>query len=366
VNDLHEAIRFIRELKATHPDADKERIQAELVRRLSPQRQGSLFLGPGYALRFSQIKGHSFRNTVLALSALQRVDERPVVVCVVEPRTVRFLLANSTFLKKISHSSLQLSMEKVRGSFNGTDILTEYGGISNEPESFEELFSMHLAFTWSENLERLVQATTGIAGRKKRFRPTDAQRRIILEAPERAVNIATSTRFVELEDELRANVHAREVEILRAAAVENVNLRGNRIEQLVTGGTNAHALGDLRVALGPGDLVIDVKTKLLGRPSAPKAYNIDKMLSFHAEPESVFAFLVLGIDMSAGVVVVRLVPVLDSLLIGATRIQHHWASRTSRGVTQLTGSFAQVLKPDFRTRVDLEQARIFLLRLLDG
>jgi hypothetical protein len=44
------------------------------------------------------------------------------------------------------------------------------------------------------------------------------------------------------------------VEILQAAAVENVNLRGNRIEQLVTGGGNVHDLGDLRRDLDPGDL----------------------------------------------------------------------------------------------------------------
>jgi hypothetical protein len=38
----------------------------------------------------------------------------------VRPKDVEFLLANATFLKKISHSSHQLRIDNVKGSFSGT------------------------------------------------------------------------------------------------------------------------------------------------------------------------------------------------------------------------------------------------------
>jgi hypothetical protein len=361
---LNDAIRFIVEVKAARAGADKEEIQGEFVRRFSPTRSRSLLLGRGYALRFSEVRGSSFPNTVLSLSALRGVDDRPMVVCAVGPTTVRFLLANATFLRKVSHSSHQLRTDNVKGSFNGSDILTDYGGLSNRPENFERLFAMHSAFTWTEHVERLVEATHAIVGRDNRFHPTDAQRQTILSAPERAWAALESAHFTELDNQFRATVVTRLEEIIRAAAVENVNLRGNRIEQIVTGGVNAHELGDLRRDLAFGKLVIDVKTKLADRMSAPKAYNIDKMLAFHAEPGSVFAFLLLNVDVHARAVVVRLVPVLDDVLLEATVVQHHWAGRVSRGVTQLAGRYDRVLAPGFKPSVDLTRAKAFLLRLL--
>jgi hypothetical protein len=364
VGELADAIRFITEVKSSTPRADKAEIQQAYVERFSPQRRRSLFIGQGYSMRFSETQGSSFSNTVLSLSALREVDDCEMVVCVVGPISVRFLLANSTFLSKISHSSHRLRIDNVKGSFNGTDILTNYEGVANQPETFEQLFAMHAAFTWAENLERLVEATTAIVARNLRFDPTAEQRAVILAAPERAAAALSSTRFTEAENELRAIVLQGEAEIVLAAAVENVNLRGNRIERLVTGGATVHELGDLRRAFGGGELVVDVKTKLLDRVSAPKAYNIDKMLAFLAKEGSVFAFLVLGVDVRAATVVARLVPVLDQILLAATAVQHHWAGRGSRGVTQLSGRFDRVLASDYGPEIDIVKANAFILELL--
>ncbi len=363
--ELRDAIRFITETKARNPLADKAQIQQTYVERFAPLRTRSLFIGKGYSMRFSETQGASFSNTVLSLSALRDVDDRPVVVCVVSPMSVRFLLANSTFLNKISHSSHHLRLDNVKGSFNGTDILTNYAGIANSPENFEQLFAMHTAFTWTENLERLVEATTAIVARNQRFNPTAEQRAIILAAPERAATALSLPRFAEVEEELRRTVRQREAQILEVAAVENVNLRGNRIERLVTGGANQHDLGDLRRALEDGELRVDVKTKLADRASAPKAYNIDKMLTFLAQKGSVFAFLVIRVDTRTRTVIARLVPVLDKVLLAATAVQHHWAGRGSRGVTQLSGQFDAVLASRYTPTIDALRAKTFLLDLLN-
>ena len=142
-------------------------------------------MGDGFGIRFSKASGTSFSNTILSLAALRTLDDKPLIVCIVRPNRLDFMLANATFVKKISHSSMQLSVSKVRGSFNGGDVIKEYGGLANQPENFEQLFAMHAAFRWEENLERIVEATSGIVSRGERFQPTEVEREVILLAPER-------------------------------------------------------------------------------------------------------------------------------------------------------------------------------------
>lgn len=69
------------------------------------------------------------------------------------------LLSNTTFLKKISHSSQQLREENIRGSFNGSDIWRQFHNIENSHENFEALFAIHKEIGFEGNLARLVEAT---------------------------------------------------------------------------------------------------------------------------------------------------------------------------------------------------------------
>ena len=56
------------------------------------------------------------------------------------------MLANTTFLIKLSHSSQNFTADNIKGSFNGTDIMPEYQGLSNTPENFKALFELHSEF----------------------------------------------------------------------------------------------------------------------------------------------------------------------------------------------------------------------------
>jgi hypothetical protein len=159
--NLEDAIGFIKQVKMADVSLGKESIQVAYIRRFDPQRFRSVYAGDGYALRFSEARTGAFSNTVLSLSALQAHDTNPFVVVVIRERTVDFLLANATFLKKISHSSLQLRSDNIKGSFNGTDIMVEYEGLPNRPANFDQLFALHSAFTWKENVARLVETTNG-------------------------------------------------------------------------------------------------------------------------------------------------------------------------------------------------------------
>lgn len=359
-----ESIDFISKFKTANPSANKSAVQKAWVEWAAPVKMRSVFVSDGFTIRFSEAKTVAFSNTVLSLYALAKHDARPFVVAVVRPTTVDFLLANATFLKKVSHSSQKLRLDNVKGSFNGTDIVTEYEGTPNEPGHFAELFALHSAFTWEENLERLVEATNEIVARNTRFQPSAAQLELILGAPARFASAVLSEEYAAAERDLVTRMEAARPDILGAAQIDNVNIRGNAIEQLITGEGNTHELGDVVLPLGNGELVIDVKTKLLDRASAPKAYNVDKLLRLLAHPGSVLAFFMIGVDGDRGEVSGRLLTILDDALRNSTVVRHHWAGRGSRGVTQLSGNFGQALSPDYQPSIDLNGSESFLKELI--
>ncbi|HLG96443.1 MAG TPA: hypothetical protein VKX49_09040 [Bryobacteraceae bacterium] len=363
---LREVIMLLQRFKETHPSARKADVQHEFVAKCAPIRERSVFVREGFALRFCEANTPSFSNVVLSLSALRKHDLRPMVICIVRPNRLDFRLANTTFLKRISHSSHQFRTDNIRGSFLGHDILDTYEGVPNEPEHFDKLFALHSAFTWEENVARLVEATNAIVARSTRFQVDRVAMNQLMQAPDRAMTALRTPQYREAEHHLSGIIKRHLSNILAAAELENVNIRGNTIEQIVTAGVNAHRLDDLNFELGRDlRLVVDIKTKLLDRASAPKAYNIDKMLKLLAEGGTVFGFFFIGIDVSRRSVVTRLVPVLDSTILAATRIQTHWAGRASRGVTQLTGDVTRVFERDYRPSINVAEAQTFLRQLVE-
>ena len=114
-------------------------------------------------------------NTVLSLSALQKYDSRPFFVCIVASSENYLLLANTTFLKKISHSSQELRIDNIKGSFNGSDIIFDFQGIENTPKNFQSLYAYHEGLSFQDNLERLVESTNGIVGRVQKYQVTNAR-----------------------------------------------------------------------------------------------------------------------------------------------------------------------------------------------
>jgi hypothetical protein len=209
--------------------------------------------------------------------------------------------------------------------------MDQYEGTPNTPEHFEELFAIHSEFTWGENVERLVEATTAIIARQTRF-PVGAEALAqLLEAPARAAVAITTAAFEAAEQQLGALIVRHQDELLQAAALNNVNIRGNTIEQIITGEVNAHRLDDLIFGLGDSrQLIVDIKTKLLDRASAPKAYNIDKILRLLSDPSNVFSLFFVGLNVAHHAVHTRLIltrlfqPSIDFSLRG------RWRYRASR------------------------------------
>lgn len=326
----------------------------------------SVYFNDRIAFRFSHVSGTSFSNTILGLSTLRQYDDRPFCVLAVGPDFVNCLLANSTFLRKISHSSHQLRVDNVRGSFLGHDIMKDYEGLPNTPANFEELFLIHQEYTWEENLARLVDATDAIAGTGKKFVLSPAGFDALKEAPNVASIVARSDAYHAVKRKLDAIVRERRDAILQASLIDNVNLRGNRIEQIISDATNQHGLEDLQFRLPEGHLVlVDVKTKMLDLQSNPKGYNVDKVLAMLTNGATTMSYYLIGIDRVQKNIYTSLVSILDSSLLDATRIQFHWAGRNSRGVTQLSSDLSAIFSSRFREEIDVPKARAFLLSLAD-
>ena len=365
---LSELISFLGSYAAANPGCNKKELAAATAKRfgLSPQRV--VYSCPNFAIRFSTASGSSFSNTIVSLSTLRNYDHIPFVVCIVRPQGIELLLANTTFLKKISHSSHKLRSDKVRGSFLGHDILREYGDTPNVPENFEGLFATYQEFTWDENLLRLVEATNNIAPTGKRFEPTKHETDTILASADIANSLSNHPQYIALGSNLREIVETNRTAIFAAATdqIKNTNLRGNLIEQIVTRGVNAHDAEDLSFQLQVGSRVmVDVKTQILTLASSPKAYNIEKVLRLLSFGNTVFSFFFIGLNLEPQSLSTCLVSILDQTILRATRIVFHWAGRNSRGVTQLAGSLSSLFEPEFQETVDRDQAKSFLSHLID-
>lgn len=358
---MKEIIAGIQQFKASSPHSAKAEIERAIAGEFGLQQERSVFRAPTSAFRFSEARGQSFSNTILSLSTLQRYDHEPFIVVVVRPKSVEFLLANSTFLKKISHSSHQLRTDNVKGSFLGHDIMRQWDDVTNEPKHFDYLFSVHRDIPWEDNLIRLVESTTAIVPTGKRFVPTEDELTRILESPLLASETIKQPEFKVLRRTLIEEVNKRRGEIIQAAALDNVNIRGNTIEQIITETTNFHNLSDLSYRLSFGvTVIVDIKTKLLNRLSNPKLYNIDKTLRVLATGEAMFSLLIVAIDLDSGEVIPRLVSIFDTTIVENTRIQFHWAGRASRGVTQLCGNITPILENGYSERIDVEAAQVLL------
>lgn len=365
---------LIETVEEIEPGTSKEEIVQTLQNTFTLVKDRSVYSCPEFAVRVCSSKNRSFSNTVLSLSSLLKYDDKPFIVILDTPNGCELFLANTTFLKKISHSSHELRNDNIKGSFNGSDILASYDGIKNIPSNFSELFAIHQAFTPKENIERLVEATNNIVPHKTKFDVDEESEKIILNAPVRAIEFLESDYFQELREDLDARVDRVKDEIVIAAFNDNVNLRGRLIEELITS-DDPQTIRALTKSLRDGTMLsintyqglgdygrlfdgfvteTDIKTKVLFLQSAPKAYNIDKLLQFLSEEESVYLLFLIGIAEDDEIHT-KLISVFDSELLSATKVQFHWAGRSSRGVTQFDGH--ELEKIIFSNQITIDESK---------
>ena len=381
---INELIHFVSQQNGIN---DKSKLTAMVVDRFNLTRDRSVYYNNFFAIRFSQAISNSFSNTVLSLSALQKYDARPFFVCVVCATYNFMLISNSTFLKKISHSSQELSLNNIKGSFNGSDIVREFNCIENKPENFYRLFIIHSAIGFDGNLQRLVDETNAISGTGHAFDIIEKSKINIFNSPERAINFSISTEYQFLKKELDEKVIENKHSILLASLIENVNVRGRVIEYLISGEndtlrqeiiraliekhnglprfTTNDSLGDYTKEFKLFYTETDIKTKIMILDSNPKAYNIDKMLEFLSKQTSVFLFYFIGIN-PCGIFNTTLTSMFETRLINGTLLLKHWAGRNSRGVTQLEGKIITDILNNPSNTIDIKQSHNLLQKMIDA
>ena len=383
MNDtLEQLLEFI---QANDGINDKVALSKLVTEKFTLTKDRSIYYRSEFAIRFSLAANQSFSNTVLSLSNLQKFDGRPFIVCLVTPMKNYLFLANTTFLRKISHSSQQLRENNIRGSFNGSDIVRNFEGITNSPENFDRLSNIHAGIEFGDNLVRLVEATNNISPSGKKFVVTDAALAQILDAPLRAQRFVFSNEATILKQELDEKVERFKSSILLAAFIENVNVRGRIIEYLIAG-EDERLKEALVAALSTGDrgiptfktqnslgdyirnfetfsTVTDVKTKIMVLGSNPKAYNLDKVLEFLALDQSVFMFYFVGVE-PVKIVSTALISMFQETLLKSTLLLKHWAGRNSRGASQFEGKAVSKLILEPNNDIEIDDATEFLRRLV--
>jgi hypothetical protein len=317
-----------------------------------------------YRVRFSYSSSGTFSNVVLSLTTVLKNDDLPLIVAVIRPDSYELLLCNSTFIEKVSHSSKNLTEENIRGSFLGSNIMKSWNGIANTPENFDELFAVHQLIPVQENIARIVEATSGIVSTKRPFSVTEGVYENIVSALEIPFDRKYSSLWRSIKLELDSRVDSRKDEIVSVAFREdtNVNIRGNAVEQLISRGSNKHGLADIKFHFEDLNAAVDIKSVRQNKASCPKLYNVDKFLESLSRFRHHFIFFVFIGEQ--GKIVTNLVNVLDREMIELTRIQHHWAGRVSRGVTQLDGKFHNLVSGDWLTTYSLDRAKGFVDHLI--
>lgn len=365
---------------------DKDSLSKLVSEKFNCIRDRSVYYTPEFAIRFSKANSPSFGNTVLSLSALQKYDDKPFIVCVPLPTTNHLLLANTSFLAKISHSSHGLRVDNIKGSFNGSDIIRGIDGITNTPENFEILFAMHRNIPFEANLARLVETTNDIAPTGTKFEVSKGTiLENILNAPGRAIAFAISDDYSDLNETLDEQTKKFENEILIAACIENVNLRGRIIEYIIAGDDalmrekliealvnnsefprliTRDGLGDYEKVYEEFRTETDIKTKIMVLSSAPKGYNLDKMLEFLAEDNTVFMIYLVGIHYQNKTIQTKLISMFQETLVNNTVVQSHWAGRNSRGVSQFNGEAIKQIILNEANTINRHNAIVFLNKIL--
>jgi hypothetical protein len=379
-----ELLEFV---SSQHGINDKDKLTNLVVEKFGLTRDRKVFYCNDFAIRFSTSAGPNFANTVLSLSNLRKVDHIPFLVCLVTPTENYVFLANSTLLRKISHSSQELRVDNIKGSFNGSDIIRELDGIPNGPNNIQRLFNIHREIGFEENLPRLVEATNNIAPTGHKFVIVPGAVGKIMDAPARAARFVASEDAVTLKRELDEQVERFKNEILIASLIENVNVRGRIIEYLIAGedddlrqklivalqnrntanGIPAfktdNTLGDYQRIFDEYFTETDVKTKIMVLASNPKAYNLDKILEFLATEKSVFMFFFVGVDPTR-IVNTVLVSMFQTDLLNSTILLKHWSGRNSRGVSQFEGKTIEALIRNPSAQIDIDRAKRFLMDLI--
>ena len=237
------------------------------------------------------------------------------------------------------------------------------------------------------NIERIVEATKHIKGRKSKTELTEEDKKVIFDAPKRAIKFIESSSFLDLKEELENRVKKVKNEICLAINVETPIDRGKTIEYLITSdegdklreeiikalkdgkpvpkANTRNDLGDFSKKFEDYNVEVDIKVESLFRKSCPKAYNIDKMMDFLSDKKSVYLLLFVGVDDKNNIKT-SLCSMFQKQLLDGTSIYDGWVGRGRRGVTQFSGTAIREMLSINEANIDVKYSIDQLKKMINS
>lgn len=341
--------------------SDKEILGKLLSQKFKVRKERSLFIVDDViAIRFShsKIDRNTSSNTVLAIKKIKEFDNYPILSVLVTPGTNYVEIMNTTFIKKVSHSSKKITYTNLVGSINYTDIMKEYAGTPNIVKEVSNLYKIHQSTDHDKNLKRIVDNTQDIKPIKHKYIFSKEEKNNILSIVQREDMFIENDILTQIEKKLDTRVNAEKKYILRTAQLydHNVNLRGRIIEKLISGDscdtekikraldinedpkiTTKDDLADYELSLSNYNIGIDIKSSALGKDSQPKGIYIDDMLKFVGQSNTIFLVYLVGIKLESQKIMTKLVPMFDKNLLKGSHIESAWSGRDTRGHIQFDG-----------------------------
>ncbi len=380
---------FISTVKKNVGIGNKDILAEKVKNQFGLEKKGAIYYCDSFAVRFCSTKNHtdSVSNTVMSIKHIRGFDGIPLFVCVVGPDNNYLRLANATFIKQVSHSSKKLREDNIVGNINYSDIMKDYNGEINTGDNYEELFKMHSQLGFDGNISRIVSNTNSICPTKGKFVPTLEQRNNILAAPERTIKFFKSDAYIELKRDLdeKTEEATSDIQLVVQNFGHDVKQRGNLVEyfirskdeknkekirekikkqEVIENVVVENGLGDYSVKKDGYMIETDIKSKVTSLSSAPKGYNIDKLLEFLSKPSSIYLIYIVAINEEEKPVT-ELSSIFQKQILEKTKIQHHWAGRNSRGVAQFDGNSLEYFMNDSEQMIEIEEAKKFLIKILD-
>ncbi|MBK9273030.1 MAG: hypothetical protein IPM49_00630 [Flavobacteriales bacterium] len=301
----------------------------------------------------------STSNTITSLKNILKHDELPFVAVFLDKSAVRFKLANSSLIKKASHSSQGITLERIKGSINGGDILNTLGDVLNEHAHLAELFAQHKDEDHAEHRERIVEATQAIKGRAPATPPDwDAVEENLRDGS----GLLDKAILEEIRRTLFDRVASMRQAILACASHTSPKAFGDCVERMILSTDPAHALGDILFA--NGRVAVDIKGRKAGVPSSPKAFNVQKLVDHLSKGPGAALFFTVTVDVQAGTVACTLIHMLHPELMKHYWHDVRWSGRGSLGTLSLKGDLSAVLNTTERLDLDAPAAITRLRELL--
>jgi hypothetical protein len=176
--NLAELVDCILQWRDATPNGSKRRLADAVIAKSDLQLDKALLVGSQCVLRISQMQESG--NESNALAAFHKIcdyDDKPVLVCLMTSRGMRLLLANTTFLEKVSERSYKLAADNLVGGVLESDLLSAVNGVANLPANFEALWATHTASDRTANIQRIVTATQEMHARAAAANPDSVKGR---------------------------------------------------------------------------------------------------------------------------------------------------------------------------------------------